>query len=86
MVLISLKQRDINKAEETTDHADRTVPDHVIQQILTAWHFSRRLETREYCTHFQERKERLCGELSPYFPTPCHLKSSQALPPGESTG
>ena len=30
-----------------------------IQQILAARHFSGRLETREYCTHFQERKERL---------------------------
>ena len=64
----------------------RTVPDHVVQQIVAAWHFSGRLETREYCTHFQERKERLCGELSPYFTSPCHLQSSRALPSGGSTG
>ena len=35
---------------------DRTIPDHVIQQILVARHFSGRLETCEYCTHFQEEK------------------------------
>ena len=29
---------------------DRTVPDHVIQQILATRHFCGRLETREYCT------------------------------------
>ena len=44
------------------------------------------LETREYCIHFQERKERLCGELSLYFPSPCHLQSSRALRSGRSTG
>ena len=48
-------------------------------------HFSGRLETREYCTHFQERKERLCGELPPYFPSPCHFQSSRALCSGGST-
>ena len=54
-------------AAEGNRWPDLTVPDHVIQQILAARHFSGRLETREYCTHFQERKERLCGELPPYF-------------------
>ena len=78
MVLTSLKQLDINKAtgsdgipvrllHERNRWPDLTVPDHVIQQILAARHFSGRLETRKYCTHFQERKERLCGELPPYF-------------------
>ena len=65
---------------------DRTVPDHVIQQIFAARHFSRTLETHEYSAHFQERKKRPFGESSPYLPSPCHLQSSPALRPGGSTG
>ena len=63
-----------------------SVSDHVIQQIFAARHFFRRVETREYSTHFQERKKRPCGELSPYLPSPCHLQSSPALRSGGSTG
>ena len=89
MVLTFLKQLDIKcnsrAAAEGNRWPDLTVPDHVIQQVLAAWHFSGRLESREYYTHFQERKERICGELPPYFPYPCHLQSSRALRSGGST-
>ena len=96
MVLTYLKQLDINKAtgsdgipvrllKETADQIAPSLTMTVIQQILAAQHFSGRLETRQYCTHFQERKERLCGELSPYFLSPCHLQSSGVLRSGRSS-
>ena len=94
MVLTSLKQLAINKATGSDG-----IPVRLLKKPLTRSHrpwpcystnpcgsaFSGRLETREYCTHFQERKERLCGELPPYFPSPCHLQSSRALCSGGST-
>ena len=89
MVLTFLKQLDIKwnsrAAAEGNRWPDLTVSDHGFQQVLAAWHFSGRLESREYYTHFQERKERICGELPPYFPYPCHLQSSRALRSGGST-
>ena len=57
-------RRNSSASAEGNRWPDRTVPDHVIQQILVARHFSGGQETREYCTYFQERKEKLCGELS----------------------
>ena len=87
MVVTSRKQLDINKAtgsdgipvrllKETADQIAPS-PTMLLKKIFAARHFSGRLETREYYTHFRERKERLCGELLPYFPTPCHLQSSR---------
>ena len=87
MVVTSRKQLDINKAtgsdgipvrllKETADQIAPS-PTMLLKKIFAARHFSGRLETREYYTHFRERKERLCGELLPYFPTPCHPQSSR---------
>ena len=95
MVLTSLKQLDINKAtgsdgipvrllKETADQISPSLT-MLFNKSLRLGIFPGRLETREYCTHFQERKERICGELPPYFPSPCNLQSSRVLRSGGST-
>ena len=95
MVLTSIKQLDINKATGSDEIPMRLLKETANQiapsltmlfnKSLRLGIFSRRMETREYSTHFQERKKRLCGKLSPYLPSPCHLQSSRALRSGGST-
>ena len=92
MILTTLKQLDINKATDgipvclLKETADQIAPS------LSMLYYKPLLlgifpedSTLEYSTHFQERKKRLCEELSPYLPSSCHLQSSRALCSGGFT-
>ena len=94
MVVTSLKQLDINKATGSDGIPVRLLKvtaDQIAPSLTMLFNKSLRLgifpgdwKLANIVPIFKKGK-RNCGELSPYFPSPCHLQSSRALRSGGST-